>query len=137
RSADRGRSWFFLRNLPLSQFYHVSFDMERPYNVMGGLQDNGSWVGPSQAPGGVTNAMWKSVGVGDGFYVFQHPADRDTIYSQYQGGKLLRFHKPTGEIKYIAPKPGASGPPLRFHWNAGVAMSPTDPNVLYIGGQFL
>ncbi len=137
RSHDGGGAWHFLRNLPVSQFYHVSYDMERPYNVFGGLQDNGSWSAPSQGRGGVQNRDWTNVGIGDGFYVFAHPADRNILYSQYQGGKLLRFHKSTGEIKSIQPHARAGDPKLRFNWNAAVALSPTDPDALYIGAQFL
>ncbi len=137
RSMDYGGTWNFIRNLPLSQFYHVSFDMERPYNVYGGLQDNGSWAGPSQGRGGVQNKDWLNVGFGDGFYVFAHPADKNVVYSQYQGGKLLRFDKRTGEIKSIAPQPKTGEPKCRFNWNAAVALSGRDPDTLYIGAQFL
>jgi len=137
KSLDAGVTWSFLRNLPVSQFYHVSYDMEVPYNVYGGLQDNGSWMGPSESSGGVQNKDWRSVGIGDGFYVFPHPTDKNVLYSQYQGGRLLRFHKKTGEIKSIMPQPAAGDPKLRFNWNAAVALSPSNPDTLYIGGQFL
>ena len=137
KSLDAGVTWSFLRNLPVSQFYHVSYDMEVPYNVYGGLQDNGSWMGPSEAPGGVQNKDWRSVGIGDGFYVFPHPTDKNVLYSQYQGGRILRFHKKTGEIKSIMPQPAAGDPKLRFNWNAAVALSPSNPDTLYLGGQFL
>lgn len=137
RSADRGATWSFLRNLPVSQFYHVSLDMERPFNVYGGLQDNGSWMGPSQTPGGVQNKDWREVGFGDGFYVWPHPTDHNIVYSQYQGGKLLRFHRSTREIKSIPPQSKAGEPKLRFNWNAAAALSPTQADVLYIGAQYL
>jgi photosystem II stability/assembly factor-like uncharacterized protein len=137
KSLDAGVTWGFLRNLPVSQFYHVSYDMEVPYNVYGGLQDNGSWMGPSESSGGVQNKDWRSVGIGDGFYVFPHPTDKNVLYSQYQGGRLLRFHKKTGEIKSIMPQPAAGDPKLRFNWNAAAALSPSNPDTFYIGGQFL
>lgn len=137
KSLDSGATWQQLRNLPVSQFYHATFDMERPFNVYGGLQDNGSWMGPSESPGGVQNKDWLPVGMGDGFYVFPHPSDRNVIYSQYQGGKFLRFHKATGEMKSIAPYAKPGEPKLRFNWNAAAALSPSNPDWLYIGAQYL
>jgi len=136
-SQDRGRTWRFLRNLPVSQFYHVSADMQNPFFVYGGLQDNGSWMGPSASAGGVLNKHWNEVGFGDGFYVWPHPSDPDVVYSQYQGGRLLRFHKRTQEIKAIPPQPRPGDPKLRFNWNAATAVSPSQPDVFYIGAQFL
>ena len=92
RSNDNGVSWNFLRGLPLAQSYHISYDMDRPYNIYGGLQDNGSWAAPSASKAGeVMNKDWTNVGFGDGFYVWSHPTDRDVVYSQYQGGHLLRY----------------------------------------------
>jgi hypothetical protein len=111
--------------------------MEIPFNVYGGLQDNGSWMGPSEASGGVQNKDWQSVGIGDGFYVFPHPTDKNVLYSQYQGGRVLRFHKKTGEIQSIMPRPATGDPPFRFNWNAAVALSPSQPDILYLGGQLL
>ena len=138
RSNDNGATWNFLRGLPLAQFYHISFDMERPYNVYGGLQDNGSWAAPSSSKAGeVMNKDWTNVGFGDGFYVWAHPTDRDVVYSQYQGGHLLRYTKSTGELKAIKPleKPGELK--YRFNWNAATALSPSDPNAFYVGGQYV
>lgn len=137
RSNDYGSTWNFLRALPVGQFYHVGYDMERPYNVCGGLQDNGSWCAPSQSEGGVQNKDWLNVGFGDGFNAFPHPKDKNVIYSQWQGGRLLRYHRSTGEVKSISPFPKAGEPKYRFNWNAGAALSPNDPNVIYIGAQFL
>jgi photosystem II stability/assembly factor-like uncharacterized protein len=136
-SYDKGNTWRFLKNLPLSQFYHVSFDMERPYNVYGGLQDNGSWSGPSQSPNGIENRDWQNVGFGDGFYVFQDPTDKEIIYCEYQGGNILRYHKSTGETKEIKPYPKEGEPKYRFNWNTPIALSANNPNVIYIGAQFL
>ncbi|MBL8151824.1 MAG: glycosyl hydrolase, partial [Blastocatellia bacterium] len=99
------RLWTFLKGLPVSQFYHVSYDMKYPYNVYGGLQDNGSWVGPSTSSIGVRNKDWKNVGFGDGFYTFADPNDPNIIYSEWQGGRLLRYHRNTGELKAIQPFP--------------------------------
>ena len=133
-SYDRGNSWLFLNNLPVSQFYRASFDMEKPYHVYGGLQDNGSWYGPSRSPGGITNADWKNCGFGDGFWVFVDPHDSDIIYSEYQGGNISRLHRNTGERKDIKPYPGEAEGKYRFNWNAPIHVT---KNALYIGAQFL
>ncbi len=106
-SEDRGARWRFIGNLPLSQFYHVSYDMEQPYNVYGGLQDNDSWYGPSRAVGGIANRDWRSVFGGDGFWVFADPSDPDFIYAEYQGGNIGRINRKTLETKDIKPLPGA------------------------------
>src|SRR5204862_512428 len=85
-SYDAGNRWWKAENLPVSQFYHVSVDMDRPYHVYGGLQDNSSWVGDSQYPGGITNARWENMYGGDGFWMFVDPTDNDYIYAESQGG---------------------------------------------------
>jgi photosystem II stability/assembly factor-like uncharacterized protein len=136
-SNDKANTFKFLSNLPLAQFYHASFDMEQPYNVYGGLQDNGSWMGPSQSPNGVENKDWRNVGFGDGFHVYPDPTDSDVVYSEFQGGNVLRFHKSTGETKLIKVFPKQGEPKYRFNWNTAMHLSPTNPKVLYIGGQFL
>ncbi|HEX8184392.1 MAG TPA: glycosyl hydrolase, partial [Blastocatellia bacterium] len=136
-SNDKANSFRFLSNLPVGQFYHVSFDMEQPYNVYGGLQDNGSWMGPSQSVNGIENKDWRNVGFGDGFHTYPDPLDKDIVYSEFQGGNVLRFHKSTGEIKAIRPYPRQGEPKYRFNWNTAMALSPTNKNALYIGAQFL
>jgi len=124
--------------LPVSQLYHVSVDRDTPYNLYCGLQDNGSWTAPSASPGGIVNKQWRSVGIGDGFYVFRHPLDKDIIYYSWQGGKLRRYHRNSGETKNIAPFPESEKEsPYRFNWNAAVALSHHNPNGLYAGAQFL
>lgn len=133
-SYDRGSSWRSLNSLPVSQFYHASFDMENPYNVYGGLQDNGSWSGPSRSPGGISNSDWKEVGGGDGFYVFVDPHDKDILYFESQGGYVSRLHRSTRERKSIRPYPGEGEPEYRFNWNTPIAVT---GNALYIGSQFL
>ena len=134
---DRGGSWRFLNNLPVSQFYHVSFDLERPYNVYGGLQDNGSWMGPSRDPGGIGNRDWKNVGGGDGFYVYPDLTDKDIVYWEWQGGNILRLHKSTHETKDLKPYAREGEPKYRFNWNTPLIFSPTNPRVMYTGAQFL
>ncbi|MBI4408793.1 MAG: hypothetical protein HY561_03735 [Gemmatimonadetes bacterium] len=137
-SRDHGRTWRFVENLPLAQFYHVSVDMELPYNLYGGMQDNGSWRGPSNVweNGGVRNWHWAEVNFGDGFGVLVDPADATFGYAMSQGGNLRRYNLKTGERKDIRPA-GPEGVKLRFNWNAGIATDPFDPKVVYYGSQFL
>ncbi len=137
QSYDRGVHWRFVRALPVSQFYHVSFDMDYPYNVYGGLQDNGSWMGPSRSADGIENRDWQNVGFGDGFYAFRDPADADYVYSEYQGGQVSRLRLSTGEARDIKPLPRAGEPDYRFNWNTPIHLSPNQRGTIYIGAQFL
>ena len=136
-SHDRGSSWNQIRNLPVSQFYHVSVDMKKPYNVYGGLQDNGSWVGPSTSTGGISNSDWKNVGFGDGFYVFPDHTDENILYWQWQGGNIVRHYLKSGESKEIKPYSEDVNEILRFNWNTPVAFSPSKERVMYVGAQYL
>ncbi len=137
-SYDRGKTWRFVENLPLAQYYHINIDMEIPYNVYGGMQDNGSWCGPSDVweTGGIRNYHWEEVGFGDGFATLSDPRDPNIGYSMSQGGFLSRFHRVTGERKDIRP-PAPDGIELRFNWNAAIAIDPFDPNTIYYGSQFV
>ncbi len=137
QSLDRANHWRFLNSLPVSQFYHVSFDMADPYNVYGGLQDNGTWMGPSRATDGIANRHWRNIDFGDGFWAFSDPSDSDYAYAEYQGGQISRFRKSTGERKDIKPLPRANEPQFRFNWNAPIHLSPNSPGTIYLGGQFL
>ena len=136
-SFDRGRSYKMFMNLPVSQFYHISVDDEIPFNVYGGLQDNGSWFAPSRKAGGVTNADWKATFGGDGFWSFRHPTDKDIVFAEYQGGNLVRYNKTTGMAQQIKPYPTGDEGKYRFNWNAPIHLSPTDPDRMYFGSQFL
>jgi photosystem II stability/assembly factor-like uncharacterized protein len=135
-SYDGGARWWKGDNLPVSQFYHVSVDMADPYNVYGGLQDNSAWVGPSSFPGGVPNSEWDVIPAGDGFWMFEDPADANYVYAESQGGELVRFNRRTREMRYIKPRPNA-GEKLRFNWNAPLHLSPNEKGTIYIGAQFL
>ncbi len=140
-SKDMGKNWRFAGNLPLGQFYHVNVDMQTPYNVFGGLQDNGSFVGPNAVwegfiGGGILNAHWKMVSFGDGFDVVPDPSDPRYGYSMSQGGNLYRFDMETGGNKTIRP-PDPKGERLRFNWNAGIAVDPFDKKTVYYGSQHL
>ncbi len=136
-SFDRAGSFRFLNNLPISQFYHVSCDQQQPYNIYGGLQDNGQWMGPSQSPGGIEGKDWQSIGFGDGFYTFADPTDNNVVFWEYQGGKIYRKDMKTGEQKNIQPQPGGNDPDYRFNWDTPIALSPNNPGTIYIGSQFL
>lgn len=136
-SFDRGQTFRMWMNLPLSQFYHVSVDNDVPYNVYGGLQDNGSWYGPSRKAGGISNSDWKSSFGGDGFYSFRHPSRKEIIFSEYQGGNLARYNSETGQAKEIRSYPSEGEEKFRFNWNAPVHLSPTNPNRMYFGAQYL
>ncbi|HEV2670697.1 MAG TPA: hypothetical protein VGU74_06370, partial [Gemmatimonadales bacterium] len=95
---DRGGNWDFLNTFPIGQPYIVSYDMNFPYSVCAGYQDNGSWCGPSRRrQGEITNADWTTVGGGDGFYTAQDPTDPTTIYVESQGGNMSRLNFATGE----------------------------------------
>ncbi|MGD2152585.1 MAG: hypothetical protein PVG79_04905, partial [Gemmatimonadales bacterium] len=137
-SDDHGRTWRFAANLPLAQFYHVNVDMETPYNVYGGLQDNGSWRGPAYVweNGGIRNHHWDEVGFGDGFATLAHPEDAMVGYAMSQEGFIIRWDLRTGERKDI--RPDSPEPfDLRFNWNAGIAQDPFDANTIYYGSQYV
>ena len=141
-SRDRGETWMFVGNLPLAQFYHVNVDMDRPYNVYGGLQDNGSWRGPSATwdAGGIRNSQWEVVGGGDGFDTSPDPEDSTKGYSMSQGGELIRWDLRRRSFQMIRPPdplPGDGREKLRFNWNAGLAQDPFEPGTIYYGSQYL
>jgi len=136
-SYDGANTWWKAENLPVSQFYHVSLDMDRPYHVYGGLQDNSSWVGDSAYPGGIANAQWENMYGGDGFWMFADTADPTYIYAEAQGGDIGRVNRKTHEIRRIQPLPGYKEGKLRWNWNAPIHMSPTQKGTVHIGAQFL
>ena len=136
-SYDRAGTWNHLKTLPVSQPYHVNVDNEMPYNVYCGLQDNGSWTGPARSSGGIVGASWQMLSFGDGFWVVPDPRDSNIVYSEMQGGRLMRVDKKLGIIKNIYPYPEDGQEDLRFNWNAPIYPSPNDPSVLYFGSQYL
>jgi|CXWL01.1.fsa_nt_gi photosystem II stability/assembly factor-like uncharacterized protein len=136
-SYDQSRTFRHIGTLPLSQFYKVSVDSAVPYNVYGGLQDNGSWMGPSRSVSGVENRDWNNVGGGDGFATWRDPADPDYVYSEYQGGQISRVHLPTSEVRDIKPHPAPGKPKYRFNWNTPMVFSPHQLGTVYLGSQIL
>ena len=136
-SYDGANRWWKANNLPVSQFYHVSVDMDTPYHVYGGLQDNSSWVGDSQYPGGITNSRWENMFGGDGFWMFVDPSDPDYIYAESQGGYIGRINRKTHESRNIQPLPGYKEGKMRYNWNTPIHVSQTQKGTVYIGSQFL
>ncbi|HWJ92925.1 MAG TPA: hypothetical protein VNR87_17550, partial [Flavisolibacter sp.] len=138
-TRDRGRNWNFNENLPVGQFYHINVDNETPYNVMGGLQDNGSWHGPAYTwtNGGLRNYYWDNIGGGDGFDAMPDPDNADWVYSMSQGGSLQRYNYKTGERWFIKPPDIDTTKKLRFNWNSAIAQDPFDHNTIYYGSQFV
>ncbi|MGB7296546.1 MAG: hypothetical protein WBC70_13240 [Candidatus Aminicenantales bacterium] len=138
-SHDRGQTWDFVNTLPLAQFYEVGFDMRRPYYVYGGLQDNGSWGGPSATwtSTGITNDEWFRIGGGDGFYTRVDPEDHNTIYAESQDGYFFRFDLRSGESKSIRPEPADEKEIYRFNWNSPILVSPHNSKKILYGGNKL
>jgi photosystem II stability/assembly factor-like uncharacterized protein len=138
-SRDRGKSWMFNEQLPLGQFYHINVDNQTPYNIMGGMQDNGSWRGPSYTwiEGGIRNYYWQGVGGGDGFDVSPDPENPDWVYAMSQGGFLGKYNVKTGEDLYLRPVAPEQKERLRFNWNAAFAQAPEEPGTIYYGSQFV
>ncbi|MEY2551287.1 MAG: hypothetical protein QOG12_1431, partial [Verrucomicrobiota bacterium] len=135
-SYNSGAKWWKAENLPISQFYHVSVDDADPFRVYGGLQDNSSWVGQSQYPGGIANAQWENMFGGDGFWMFPDPSDPDYLYAEAQGGFVGRVNRYTHERRDIQPKANYKEK-LRWNWNTPIALSPNEKGTIYIGAQFL
>lgn len=137
-SRDMGKNWRFVENLPLAQYYHINIDNETPYNVYGGMQDNGSWRGPAYVwrNGGIRNAYFEELFFGDGFDVVPDPEDASYGYAMYQGGSLGRYNADNGYIQYLQPV-HPDGLKLRFNWNAGIAQDPFDAATIYYGSQFV
>ncbi len=137
-SHDGGENWEFVSTLPLGQFYHIDYDMETPYHVYGGMQDNGSWQGPAYVwhHDGIRNEDWKEILFGDGFDVLSNPSDPNFAYAMYQGGNVYEVDIESGSQTYIKPS-SADSIALRFNWNGAMAADPFDENGLYFGSQFL
>jgi photosystem II stability/assembly factor-like uncharacterized protein len=136
---DRAKTWDYVNTITVSQFYEVAFDNKTPYNVCGGLQDNGSWCGPSATlhTEGITNEDWFNVFGADGFYAQFDKDDPDIVYAEGQDGNLNRRNLKTGEVKSIRPAPKTNDERLRFQWNSPLVASKHTSNTLYYGGNYL
>jgi photosystem II stability/assembly factor-like uncharacterized protein len=134
-SYDKGTTWEVFEHLPLAQYYAIGVDMEDPYNVYGGLQDNGSWKGPSLSLTGTINKdSWVIVGGGDGFYNQIDPEDSRWLYNESQFGMIQRINQKTGEKKFIRPSKEGG---LRFNWNTPIHISPHNSRIIYVGTNIL
>lgn len=135
-SIDKGVTWTFHHGLPVGQFYHVAYDLKEPYNIYGGLQDNGSWMAPSSAPGGVGNANWSRLFGGDGFWTVPD-IDGETAYAEYQGGNTFRIRLKTLKAESIKPQKTLKEEKLRWNWNTPIITGAKNPKNLYVGAQYL
>ncbi len=142
QTRDRGVTWEHMNTMVLGQFYAIGWDNRKPYYVYGGLQDNGSWGGPTQTKhGGTTFQDWYNAGGGDGFFTVVDPNDWTTVYTESQGGAVGRQNVKTGGGAGIQPNTRNTNPPLsgraRFNWNTPIALSPFNSQTVYVGGNFL
>ncbi len=141
-TRDKGKTWQFDEKIPVGQFYHINVDNEMPYNVMGGMQDNGSWRGPAYTwtNAGLKNYYWESLWGGDGFDVMPDAEDANWVYAMSQGGNVGRYNVITGENWDVRP-PSVSNTinkdRLRFNWNAAIAQDAFDKKTIYYGSQFV
>jgi len=148
---DEGETWESLRTWAVGQPYHVSVDMRRPYYVCTGLQDNGSWCGPSSVRNGeILPQDWYRVGGGDGFYTQMDPSDYAIVFAESQNGNIRRVNLRTGEQESIRPQPPSERSPesnirpvppadteIRWNWNTPLLLSPHNPSTIYAGGNRL
>ncbi len=135
-SYDFGATWDVFDHLPLAQYYAIGVDMEEPYHVYGGLQDNGSVKIPSNGPrGSITRDDWEMVGGGDGMYNVVDPEDSRWLYNESQNGAIQRVDQLTGTSRSIRPVPPKGRPPYRFNWTAPIHLSPHNSRIVYFGAQ--
>ncbi|MDT0607607.1 VPS10 domain-containing protein [Croceitalea rosinachiae] len=138
-TRDKGESWYFPETIPVAQFYQINVDEGIPYNVYGGMQDNGNWYGPGYVwrRGGIRTLYWQYLVGGDGFYISPDLQDKRFGYGTSQNGSLYRYDKIGGYYSSIKPPTPKGFPRLRFHWNAAFAQDPHDPGAVYYGSQFV
>lgn len=142
-SWDRAQNWRHINNLALGQFYEIGVSMEEPYTVCGGLQDNSSWCAPHNTLSsyGITNGDWEDVSGGDGFYNKIDPTDPNIIFTESQGGNVVRHDRRTGEGMRVRPVPRPTAEDedrdYRFNWNSPIHISSHDPTTIFIGANHL
>ncbi|MBN1223828.1 MAG: glycosyl hydrolase [Candidatus Aminicenantes bacterium] len=135
---DRGKTWKFLANFPVTQFYKMAIDNDTPfYNVIGGAQDNSTQLGPSRTlnENGIRNSDWEITTGGDGYACTIDPEDPNIIYSEWQVGRLSRYDKRSGELVFIQPQPGKSEDAPRWNWDSPIIISPHAHTRLYYASQ--
>ncbi len=136
-SLDRGATWMFVYNLPVGQFYHVALDNKTPYNMYSGLQDNGSWMAPSAAPGGVNNSNWLNLYGGDGFWTVPDLADNNIAYAEAQGGNMGRIDLSTFKSVDVTPQASKDEEKLRWNWNTPIVTGQANHHNVYTAAQYL
>jgi photosystem II stability/assembly factor-like uncharacterized protein/antitoxin component of MazEF toxin-antitoxin module len=142
-SHDRSETWVWLPNILGAQAYHVEFDMQTPYHVCAGLQDNNTWCGPSavRTNSGIHNDNWYVISGGDGFQPLMDPTDARIVYAESQDGRMSRTDRLTNERQTVRPEPAEQKPgepPLyRFNWDTAMQLSPFDPATIYIGANLV
>ncbi|WP_299123828.1 hypothetical protein [uncultured Winogradskyella sp.] len=138
-TKDGGKSWRFIGNLPVAQFYHINVDNEYPYNVYGGMQDNGSWRGPAYVwrAQGIRNSYWQEISFGDGFDVVPDRDDSRYGWSMSQQGFVSRYDWQTGNNYGVRPTHPDPDVRLRFNWNSAINIDPFNNSTLYFGSQFV
>lgn len=137
-SFDLAKTWRFVDNLPLTQFYKIAVDDAEPfYNIYGGTQDNNTQGGPSRTDNvhGIRNADWYIVLFADGHQPATEPGNPDIVYAEWQQGNLVRVDKTTGEMVHIRPQPDEGEAPERFNWDAPILVSPHKTTRLYYASQ--
>lgn len=140
---DNGRNWFKANSPAVGQFYAINVDNEKPYNVYGGLQDNGSWYGPSTSRESIDwiddgQYAFKRLNGGDGMQVQIDPRDHNIVYTGSQFGSYMRINKQTPSGKFLRPATAnLNEPKARFNWQTPILLSKHNPDILYMGGQAL
>jgi photosystem II stability/assembly factor-like uncharacterized protein len=142
-SHDRSQTWVWMPNVLASQAYHVEFDMQTPYHVCAGLQDNNTWCGPSavRTNSGIHNDNWYVISGGDGFQPLMDPTDARIVYGESQDGRMSRVDRFSNERTTIRPEPAELKPgepsPYRFNWDTAMQLSPFNPSTIYIGANLV
>lgn len=138
-TKNGGKTWRFIGNLPVAQFYHINVDNEFPYNVYGGMQDNGSWRGPAYVwkDQGIRNSYWQEIAFGDGFDVVPDKDNSQFGYAMSQQGYVRRYDWKTGNDYTVRPTHPDPETMLRFNWNAAIGQDPFDNGTVYFGSQFV
>jgi photosystem II stability/assembly factor-like uncharacterized protein len=136
-SYDKSKTYVWLSNLPIGQFYHVAYDMRSPYLVCGGLQDNNTWCGPSAVRNvdGIGNDDWFVISGGDGFVAQIDPSDHRILYAESQDGRMSRIDLTTNERKTIRPEPPAGEKPYRWNWDTPILVSPHNPATIFVAAN--
>ncbi|WP_299228206.1 glycosyl hydrolase [uncultured Psychroserpens sp.] len=137
-SFDLTKSWKYVENLPVTQFYKMAVDDAEPfYNIYGGTQDNSTEGGPSRTDNvhGIQNSDWRVVLNWDGHQPATEPGNPNIIYAERQEGNLARIDMITGEVTDIQPQPEANEDYERFNWDAPILVSPHSPTTIYFGSQ--